>query len=140
MTDALNPDGWTIAALKEYFDKLRGADKEAVKTALDAAEKAVTAALTSSEKAILKAEGAADDRFKAANEIRGAMRDAQETFANKAAVEFQILDVVRRIVALETTDLKLASNRAGAAGLYGYILSAVMAILAFVAWANGRLG
>ena len=85
---------WTIPALKEHFDELRDADREAVKTALDAAEKAVNAALISSEKAILKAESAASDRFKAGNEIRQAMVDAQAHFAPRE-------DTDRRIKALE---------------------------------------
>jgi hypothetical protein len=85
---------WTILALKEHFDELRDADREAVKTALDAAEKAVNAALISSEKAILKAEDAASDRFKAGNEIRQAMVDAQAHFAPRE-------DSDRRLKALE---------------------------------------
>lgn len=131
---------WTISALKEYVDKLREADKEAVTTALAAAEKAVNAALISSEKAINKAEGAADDRFKAANEIRGAMRDAQATFANKGQTQLQMDSLARRVEALEKNEVRTSGRQAGAAGLYGYILSGIMALLAFVAWANGRLG
>ncbi len=67
---------WTLATLKEHFDALRAADREAVATALAAAEKAVAAAMAASEKAILKAENAADKRAEASNEIRGAMVDA----------------------------------------------------------------
>lgn len=69
------------------WDDLRLADKEAISTALTAAEKAVNAALAASEKAILKAEAAAKERFDASNEIRGAMMDAQKGFASLAQFE-----------------------------------------------------
>jgi len=75
---------WNLASLKEHFDALRQADKEAVATALAAAEKAVTAALTAAKEAVLKAENAAEKRFEAGNEIRGAMMDAQKNFPNLA--------------------------------------------------------
>jgi hypothetical protein len=54
----------------------------------------VGAALTSSEKAILKAEAADSDRFKAGNEIRQAMIDAQAHFAPRE-------DTDRRLKGLE---------------------------------------
>jgi len=78
---------WTIGTLNEKFDALRLADKEAVATALAAAEKAVTAALTAAKEAVLKAENAAEKRFEANNEIRGAMMDAQKNFPNLAQFE-----------------------------------------------------
>lgn len=130
-------DIWTIPALKEYFDQLRAADKEAVTTALNAAEKAVNAALISSEKAILKAEGASDDRFKAANEIRGAMRDAQEHFADKGQTCVQINDLTRRIEGIEKSDARALGSKAGASGLYGYLIAGGGLLLTFIAWANG---
>ena len=75
-------EDWNLTTLKAHFDALRADDKEAVATALAAAEKAVNAALMAAKEAVLKAEGAAADRFAAGNEIRGAMMDAQKNFAS----------------------------------------------------------
>lgn len=82
--------GWTLDTLKDHFDDMRRADKEAVTTALNAAEKAVAAAMAASEKAILKAETASDKRAEASNEIRAAMIDQQKTFANKEQTDMRL--------------------------------------------------
>jgi len=81
---------WTLETLKEHFDALRTADKDAVTTALSAAEKAVAAAMAASEKAILKAENAADKRAEASNEIRAAMVDQQKNFSNKEQTDMRL--------------------------------------------------
>ena len=114
---------WTIETLKEHFDALRTADKEAVATALAAAEKAVTAALTASEKAILKAEGAADKRAEASNEIRGAMVDAQKNFADKAETE-------RRLKSLEDARIAASSKTIGANQLWAMAAGIVLVVVA----------
>lgn len=121
-------DEWTISTLKAHFDALRQADKEAITTALTAAEKAVAAAMAASEKAILKAESAADKRAEASNEIRGAMVDAQKNFADKAETE-------RRLKSLEDKDIASASKTLGAgqlwagAGVVVFVVAAIMAVI-----------
>jgi hypothetical protein len=117
--------GWTLETLKEHFEALREADKEAVSTALAAAEKAVTAALTASEKAILKAENAADKRAEASNEIRGAMVDAQKSFADKEGTE-------RRLKALEDSQLAASSKTIGAGQLWAMAAAVVVVIAAIM--------
>jgi hypothetical protein len=119
------PD-WTLVTLKEHFDALRAADREAVSTALAAAEKAVAAAMAASEKAILKAETAADKRAEASNEIRGAMVDAQKNFADKAETE-------RRLKNLEDKDIATANKSIGAAQLWGLAVAVVVAVGAIMA-------
>jgi hypothetical protein len=116
---------WTLVTLKEHFDSLRAADKEAVTTALTAAEKAVSAAMAASEKAILKAETAADKRAEASNEIRGAMVDAQKSFADKAETE-------RRLKNLEDKDIASANKSIGANQLWGVAAAIVFAVAAIV--------
>lgn len=112
---------WNFSTLKEHFDALRQADKEAVSTALAAAEKAVTAALTASEKAILKAEAAANDRFAAGNEIKGAMENAQKQFATMDAVA-ALRD---RIDKLESAALTAGGKYTGMALLIGLIVGGI---------------
>lgn len=110
---------WTLETLKEHFDSLRAADREAVSTALAAAEKAVAAAMAASEKAILKAEGAADKRAEASNEIRGAMVDAQKNFADKAETE-------RRLKTLEEKDIASSSKSIGIGQVVGIIVGVIV--------------
>ena len=117
---------WTIETLKEHFDALRTADREAVTTALAAAEKAVAAAMAASEKAILKAETAADKRAEASNEIRGAMVDAQKSFADKAETE-------RRLKNLEDKDIAAANKAIGAGQLWAMAAAVVVAVAAIIA-------
>lgn len=119
-------DTWTIPQLKEHFDALRAADKEAITTALTAAEKAVAAAMAASEKAILKAENAADKRAEASNEIRAAMVDQQRNFASKDETE-------RRLKMLEDGNASDKGKSAGfgqLAGLIGGGLTIVGIIIA----------
>jgi nitrogen regulatory protein PII-like uncharacterized protein len=109
---------WTFSTLKEHFDALRQADKEAVGTALAAAEKAVTAALTASEKAILKAENASDKRLENLNELRGVVTDQQRNFANKEQTEL-------RLKFLEDAAAKASGKSAGTALIIAYAIGGV---------------
>jgi hypothetical protein len=119
-----------FAALKEHFEALRGADKEAVVAALAAAEKAVSAALTSADKAVAVSEVAAKEWRAASNEWRGAMDDrdrkaqaALEKYAQKEVVE-------QRLAALERWQAKLLGAGAALALLAGVIGGIVARIIA----------
>lgn len=131
MTD----DGWTLATLKKHFDDLRNADKEAITTALSAAEKAVAAAMAASEKAILKAETAADKRAEASNEIRAAMVDQQKFFSNKDQTDLQFSNIVHRVESLEQ-EIAAGKNRAAGIvqlwGMIGAVIGAVVLILGII--------
>src|ERR1700675_1348149 len=68
-----------IRGLDEKVGLLINAQKEGVKTAMDAAEKAVA-----------KAEGAADKRFEALNELRSMAADWRTEFARQTTVDLQV--------------------------------------------------
>lgn len=114
-------DSWTLVTLHAHWEALRLADKEAVKTALDAAEKAVAAAMAASEKAILKAETASDKRAEAANEIRAAMVDQQRNFADKESTE-------RRLKLLEEADIASRGKAAGGLQLWQVLFAIIIAV------------
>ncbi len=82
------------------------AQQTAMKTAFDAADKAVQAALAAAEKASIKAERAADDRFRAANEFREQQKDIIAGFIPR--MEY---DVAHRAVIAQAT---LLSDRLNA--------------------------
>ena len=75
-----------IAALDEKFGLLIQAQKEGVKTAMEAAEKAVA-----------KAEIAADKRFEGLNELRGMASDWRTEFARQSTVDLQIKGLTDKI-------------------------------------------
>lgn len=129
-------EGWTLATLKEHFDALRLADKEAVATALNAAEKATNAALEASEKAIGKAEIAANNRFDAGNEIKGAMENAQKSFATIETVNAQR----ERMDRIDKDISDLRGRSAGASQIIGYVLGAAGLVTLVVTVLTGGIG
>lgn len=75
-----------IKGLDEKVGLLINAQKEGVKTAMDAAEKAVA-----------KAESAADKRFEALNELRGMAADWRTEFARQSTVDLQVKGLETRL-------------------------------------------
>jgi hypothetical protein len=80
-----------ITNLDEKIGLLVNAQKEGVKTAMDAAEKAVA-----------KAESAADKRFEALNELRGMASDWRTEFARQSTVDLQIQTLSDKLEAFRT--------------------------------------
>ena len=81
-----------INSLNEKVGLLISAQKEGVKTAMDAAEKAVA-----------KAEIAADKRFEGLNELRGMASDWRTEFARQSTVDLQIKGISDKIEGLRGT-------------------------------------
>jgi hypothetical protein len=77
---------WTTENLKEHFEGLRKADKDAIDAALVAADKYNAAQLLSQQRAVEKAENESKEWRNNANEWRGAMSDREKNFATKADV------------------------------------------------------
>ena len=81
-----------IKGLDEKIGLLISAQKEGVKTAMDAAEKAVA-----------KAESAADKRFEALNELRGMAADWRTEFARQSTVDLQVRGLSDKIESIRST-------------------------------------
>ena len=120
--DNHNPDGWTFATLYTHVMEISKAAKEGV-----------SAAMAASEKAVLKAETANEKRFDSVNEFRQAMRDQQDSFANKSETNMRLDDFGKRLdrigSAIETASGKTAGLMMAALGL-GWAVSTVIALLA----------
>lgn len=98
-------EGWTLNALKEYFERIikdlrewvngrfTDAQRE-VDKALAAAKEAVKSAFESSEKAIVKAEEAQRAYNERSNEFRGQLDDQAKTLMprNEAMQRFEAID------------------------------------------------
>jgi len=106
--DKHNPEGWTFATLYIHVMEISKAAKEGV-----------NAAMASAEKAILKAETATEKRFDSVNDFRQAMRDQQETFANKSETNMRLEDLAKRLDRV-TTGMELSAGKS--AGISTVIL------------------
>ena len=106
--DDQNPDGWTLNTLYIHVMEISKSAKEGV-----------SAAMASAEKAILKAETATEKRFDSVNEFRQAMRDQQETFANKSETNMRLEDLAKRLDRV-TTGMELSAGKS--AGISTVIL------------------
>ena len=100
-----------------------------------AAKEGVNAAMASAEKAILKAETATEKRFDSVNEFRQAMRDQQETFANKSETNMRLEDLAKRLDRV-TSGMELSNGRSTgierAALLVSWVLTFAVAVAAII--------
>ena len=88
--------------------------KEAVGTALAAAEKAVQMAMMAAEKAVLKSEEAYDKRFQAVNEFRSMVQDVVNTMITRAEADSRLQALSERI---EANRIRLDRSEGTGAGL-----------------------
>lgn len=95
-----NPDGWTLNTLYIHVMEISKSAKEGV-----------SAAMASAEKAILKAETATEKRFDSVNEFRQAMKDQQDSFANKAETNLRLDEMVKRLDRI-STGMEISSGKA----------------------------
>ncbi len=117
-----------IKGLDEKIGLLINAQKEGVKTAMDAAEKAVA-----------KAENAADKRFEALNELRGMAADWRTEFARQSTVDLQVIGLTDKIEALRGQINALAIKSSESAGrgsgrsdIWGFIVGGAGLVLVLV--------
>jgi hypothetical protein len=111
-----------IRGLDEKVGLLINAQKEGVKTAMDAAEKAVA-----------KAESAADKRFEALNELRGMAADWRTEFARQSTVDLQIKGIENRLYSMDLLLRDHSSRGTGQLDLIKLIFASVLAAAAAVA-------
>jgi len=121
-TGAGNSNGWTFDTFYIYVMEISKAAKEGV-----------NAAMASAEKAILKAETATEKRFDSVNEFRQAMRDQQESFANKSETNMRLDELAKRLENV-TDDMKTSGGRTSgllmAALLGGWAITTAIAVVA----------
>ena len=105
-----------IKGLDEKVGLLINAQKEGVKTAMDAAEKAVA-----------KAESAADKRFEALNELRGMAADWRTEFARQSTVDLQIKGLETRLYNIDLLLRDQHGRGSGQADLFKWLFAGVIA-------------
>lgn len=120
--------GWTVETLKQHLEKQFDLQKEAVETALVAAEKAVT-----------KAETAAEKRFESVNEFRAQLTDQASTFVMRKELDVRLDAMNEKIDVLAANVQTMTGQKAGSSqtltllltmgGLFVAIIVAAMTII-----------
>jgi hypothetical protein len=105
-----------IKGLDEKVGLLINAQKEGVKTAMDAAEKAVA-----------KAESAADKRFEALNELRGMAADWRTEFARQSTVDLQVKGLETRLYNIDLLLRDQHGRGSGQVDLVKWVFGAAVA-------------
>jgi hypothetical protein len=105
-----------IKGLDEKVGLLINAQKEGVKTAMDAAEKAVA-----------KAESAADKRFEALNELRGMAADWRTEFARQSTVDLQVKGLETRLYNIDLLLRDQHGRGSGQVDLVKWLFAGVLA-------------
>ncbi len=118
-----------IRSLDEKVGLLINAQKEGVKTAMDAAEKAVA-----------KAESAADKRFEALNELRGMAADWRTEFARQSTVDLQVKGLETRLYSIDLLLRDHSSRGVGAGETVKWIFYGLLAGGGLVAIIDFLLG
>jgi hypothetical protein len=115
-----------IESDKRNDDRFRAADLRNEER-FRAQGEAVSTAMSAAEKAVLKAEAAADRRFEAVNEFRGALNDMVSTLMPRSEANQRFLALSEKV---EQIMLRLEKNEGAGGGLragWGYILGAILA-------------
>ncbi len=86
--------GWTVDTLYEHFTKLLDLKEERDSERFRTQREMTNMALNASDRAVNKAEAAAEKRFEAGNEIKGAMLNQQATFIPRTEAQLSI-DAIR---------------------------------------------
>lgn len=108
---------WDLDALKEHLEKRID---ESVSRARDA--------LASADKAVLKAEEAANERFRGVNEFRQTLADQQRTFIPRKEAESLFVSLEDRITKLERARTGDAGQQIGVKAGYVWAIGVVAVI------------
>ena len=100
----------------------------------EAQEKAVQAALVGAERAVLKAEAAAEKRFEAMNEIRGAMSDQGRMLIGREEALARMSGLEEKVGALTERLDKAEGSGSGLKAGWGYLIGGVGLLLAILAF------
>jgi hypothetical protein len=118
---------WTTETLKQYFDERMTAQREALTTALAAADKAVT-----------KSESLVKRRFDSINEFRNTLADQHRNFVVKSEVDYRfgaIEEKVNSAVAI-LPDFRGKSQGMNALWIILFSVTSLIISIAAVLWGH----
>ena len=98
--------GWTLDTLKEHLE-----------SRIVSTEKSVTIAMAVADKAVTKAEVATEKRFDSVNEFRNAMKDQQNTFADKTQTDFRLAAIEKAMEKIGGVSLGVSISASVIAGI-----------------------
>ena len=123
--------GWTLDTLNQHLSQKIADVEKRVSDQFIAADKVVSAAMAAADKAVAKAETAAEKRFDSVNEFRSAMKDQQNTFADKAQTDFRLASIEAR--------LDKSAGRSQGVSMATYVIVQVVLTVAAVVSVGGML-
>jgi small-conductance mechanosensitive channel len=144
---------WTVATLKEHFEKLLieldqkytqrfNGQELAVNAAFIAQKSAIDAALAAADRAVQKAEVAAEKRFESVNEFRNTLKDQQSGLLSRveADAEFRALRekadaelrAMREVIGTLTTRLDRSEGREKGIQASGTLIAGSIAAVAAI--------
>jgi leucyl aminopeptidase (aminopeptidase T) len=137
MTD--NPNNWTIAALKEYFDQYCQSTEIAITKAENAAEQRVQAVQMAVNKAeekleqrfqalqlaVNKAEIATEKRFEGVNEFREQLSDQSRTFIPRMEFENIHKNLNEKVDSVTKKLDKVENVKQGGSNVWALIISII---------------
>lgn len=107
--------------LQKLSESMHSAHKEAVQTAMSAADRAV-----------VKAEMAAEKRFESVNEFRSTLADQQRNLMPRSEVEVITKGLIEKINALEKQLDSITAERQGIKGGWGYAVGVIGFVLTLI--------
>jgi hypothetical protein len=119
------PEIWNVNSLKQHFDDLRKADKDALAIALTSADKATT-----------KAEEAQKVVNASQNEFRGTLKDQAATLMPRSESEQVAKELRSQIDDLKGKVTSIESSKQGAANSLKGVYAAIAALAGLVLLAN----
>jgi len=149
---AASDGSWTLDTLRSYLEAaIQAADKRyeqrfdaqatAVAAALAAQKEALAQALEAANKAVAKAETAAEKRFDAVNEFRGALKNQQDMLLPKAEAEQRFIAMDARVKAVEAATAAMISRGEGKSEITGPLWAIAGAVAAaLIVYAITRSG
>jgi hypothetical protein len=106
--------GWTLETLKEHLE-----------SRIVSTEKSVTIAMAAADKAVTKAEVATEKRFDSVNEFRNAMKDQQNTFADKTQTDFRLAAIEKSMEKIGGVSLGVTISASVIAGIIAATASVI---------------
>lgn len=122
-----------LVTLREYVDMRFESIRDEIRTAREETKTALAAA----DKAVAKAETASDKRFEGVNEFRAALSDSSRMLMPRAESEAMMKALSEKIEKIDDRISSREERSQGRGDLWGWIVGAVGALLAVVAYLKG---
>ncbi len=120
-----NVSGWTVDTLFKWVVDTMALRAKLSDQRFTAMESMIKSEMMSAKEAVVKAENAANDRFKSLNELRGAMSDQSTRFMPRETMEALITGLTSRLDLIKERQDRMEGRGSGLHQGWGYIVGAI---------------